>query len=123
MPLLTARVSLAFRRAQFPRDLWHIIHNLAPGLLASYNWVNDFALEAMAHRPGPAYEVLPGVGGCMFDNYTRKVIYSSLQTTDSWGFRLDMTNSASMSIPRELAPIGFDARKICMSSTLPAHLP
>lgn len=113
MPMLTVRVSLAARRAQIPRDLWHIMHSIAPGLLTSYNWVNEFAAEAMSARPPPEYEELPLVGAVMFDNYTRKVLYSSDHTTDSWGFRLDMTNSCSMAIPRSLAPPGFDAAALC----------
>ena len=56
----------------------------------------------------------------MFDNYTRKVLYKSTHTTDTFGFQLDMTNSASMVVPRCLAPPNFDAAKLFTTPFGPA---
>ena len=111
--LVTARVSIEALRAQVQRDFFQLLHQLAPGILASHSWTEEFIKFACQFRPPPAYEELLGVGCVMFDNYTRKVLYSSTHTTDSWGFRLDMTNSCTMRIPRHLAPSNFDAKEIC----------
>ena len=111
--LLAARVSIEALRVQLHHGFWQLTHQLAPGILMSRSWAEHFAEYAYKFRPPPAYDVLPGVGCVMFDNYTRKVAYSSTHTTDSWGFRLDMTNSCSMAIPRHLAPGNFNADAIC----------
>ena len=103
-------------RTQLDLDLWQMVHGVAPGLLASHKWTDDFILFAMPFRPPPIYETLPGVGACMFDNYTRKVLYKSQATTESSGYRLDMTNSMSMAVPRHCASEQFDAAAIGASA-------
>ena len=119
--ILTARVSIEAHRVQLNRDFWQLLHLLAPGILTAHRWADEFLEFAAAFRPGPRYEVLEGVGCVMFDNYTRKVLYSSVHTKDTWGFRLDMTNSCSMRIPKHLAPANFDAKAICVCHPCPAH--
>jgi hypothetical protein len=74
------------------------------GVLASVTWAGKFVNIAIQFRPPANYVALPGVAAVVFDNYTRKVNYSSMHTTELFGFRLDMTNSASVSIPKHLAP-------------------
>lgn len=68
---------------------------------------------ASSRRPPCEYEELPYVGGVIFDNYTRKVLYSSKATVESHGFLLHMTNWGTIRIPKMLAPAGFDARSAC----------
>ena len=111
--LLTARISLAAYRAQLPRMLWHIIHAFAPGILASFDWTHRFVEFAVPFRPACKYEELALVGGTMFDNYSRKVLYKSQATNDSAGYQLNMTNWASMTIPKLVAPANFDAHANC----------
>ena len=118
--LLTARYSLAARRMQMPRDMWQILSAVAPGLFASKTWTQDFAQLASNLRPPCPYQELGGVGAVMFDNYTRKVLYKSNHTTDSFGFRLDMTNSGSMVVPHSLAPPRFDAAALFLTPFGPA---
>lgn len=110
--LLCTRFSLGAFRAQLPRDLWQMLHTVCPGIVASVNWTDEFIQYAQSFRPTANYEVLPGVGACMFDNYSRKCLYSSTVTTDSSGYKLDMTNSLSMSVPRQCASAQFDAKAI-----------
>lgn len=113
MPLLTARISLAAYRAQLPTDLWKLIHAVAPGLLASHNFVESLLPICTDTRPPPQDAVLEKVGAAMFDNYTRRILYSSTATTESHGFLLNMTNSCSMLIPQKLAGPQFDAAALC----------
>ena len=115
--VVTARISVAAYRAQLPRMVWKVISLLAPGLLCSYTWTHDFVVIARPLRPACPYSLLPFVGGVMFDNYTRRVLYSSAVTVEKHGYLLNMTNWASMSIPRMLAPPNFDASQLCEPST------
>ena len=116
LTVLCMRFSLACYRIQLDHDLWQMVHGVAPGLLASLKWTDDFILFAMPFRPPPIFQTLPGVGACMFDNYTRKVLYKSQATTESSGYRLDMTNSMSMAVPRHCASEQFDAAAIGASA-------
>lgn len=127
MPLLTARFSCACLRAQLPRSLWDLFSLCFPGLLASHTWTEEFVQFASCRRPPCNYEELPLVGGVMFDNYQRKIMYSSKVTSDSHGFLLDMTNWATMRIPRILANQHFDANELCEYCAplpaMPCHMP
>ena len=120
MPLLTARLSIAGYRAHLPRTMWQAISLFAPGLLASHQWTEEFLEFAREFRPVCPYKELAGVAGVMFDNYTRKVLYASQVTVEAHGYRLDMTNSASMRIPELVAPPNFDANRICTRHS-PVH--
>ena len=121
MPLITARLSVAAARCQLHGTMWRALSLLAPGMLASEKWTDDFIAEfARESRPPCEYEELKGVGGVMFDNYTRKVLYSSQATVEAGGYLLNMTNSASLTIPKMLAGPNFDANTLCAAAAL-AH--
>lgn len=113
MTVITARVSVACKRVQMHGNMWRMMSVLSPGLLASSTWTDDFVEFARTLRPPCEYEPLPGVGGVMFDNYTRKVLYTSKATVEKHGYLLNMTNSASLTVPRLIAPANFDARTLC----------
>lgn len=121
MPLLTARFSVACLRAQLPHKLWEIFSLCLPGLLASHKWTQDFVAFASERRAPCKYEVLSGVGGVLFDNYTRKVLYSSKATVESHGFLLNMTNWGTVQIPRLVAPPNFNLEAACAPLPLVAH--
>lgn len=116
MPLMTVRFSVAAYRAQLPRVLWEIISMCFPGLLASRTWTESFIAFAKCRRPPCPYEELPKVGGVLFDNYQRRVLYSSKATVVKRGYLLDMTNWGSVRIPRVVAPANFDASRLCALS-------
>lgn len=117
MPLLTVRLSVAAYRAQIPRLLWEILSMCFPGMLASHTWTENFIEFASSRRPPCAYEELQKVGGVLFDNYQRRVLYASKATVIKRGFLLDMTNWGSVRIPRVLAPANFDASRLCAFNT------
>eukprot|EP00965_Chrysotila_dentata_P085347 2815660-Pleurochrysis_carterae.AAC.1 len=79
-----------------PKALWQVLNKLAPGILASRDWTSSFAKFACQLRPKPSAIALPGVGAVMFDNYSRKVLFSSHKTSEGGGFTLDMPNSCTM---------------------------
>jgi hypothetical protein len=114
IPLLTARLSIAAYRAQMPEKVWLLIHAFVPGIIASEKWTHDFVDFAAEFRPECQYEELVLVGGTMFDNYSRKVLYKSQATNDSAGYQLNMTNWATMKIPKLLAPANFDPHANCI---------
>ena len=131
MTLMTARLSIAAARCQMHGVVWRAVSLLAPGILASKDWTEDFIEFARDYRPPCEYEALQLVGGVMFDNYTRRVLYSSQATVEAGGYLLHMTNSASFTIPRIVAGPNFDANQLCAlplllplpSPPLPAALP
>jgi len=79
--------------------------------------IESLIIRALERDPGPDYEELSGVGASCFDNLTIRVAYKAYSTQDSTGFRMDMTNWATMTIPRAVATANFDARKICKRFT------
>ena len=112
-PLITVRLSIAAYRAQLPEKMWNLIHAFAPGILASHQWTHTFIEFAVQFRPPCEYEELQLVGGTMFDNYSRKVLYKSQATNNTAGYLLNMTNWATMTIPKLVAPANFDAHRNC----------
>lgn len=113
MPLVSVRVSLSMYRAQLPQHMWQLINTIAPGLLSSQDWIEQFLEFSREFRPEPTDDPLPLVGAAMFDNYMRRVLYQSTATTTSHGFQLKMTNSCSMLVPKKLASPTFDAASLC----------
>jgi hypothetical protein len=116
LPILTAKLSIVAMRAQLHHGLWKMVNLLAPGILTSHTWTKDFIEFARDRRPPCSYEQLPQVGGTMFDNYQRKVLYASKVTVEKHGYLLNMTNWASIAIPKMLAPPNFDAHELCKCS-------
>ena len=111
--LITARMSVTAARCQLHGIMWRVMSLISPGLLASETWTIDFMAFARELRPPCEYEELPGVGGSMFDNYTRKVLYKSQVTVENSGFMLHMTNWANFKIPKMLAEPNFDSKELC----------
>eukprot|EP00965_Chrysotila_dentata_P220731 6191963-Pleurochrysis_carterae.AAC.3 len=99
MLLMTARLSLAALCSQLPRSYWQMIYTICPSLLvAGRDWTQELGSFTSEFRPKPATAALPHIGAVMFDDYTRRVLYQSLRTSDSGGFLLNMTNSCSMHV-------------------------
>ena len=94
--------SEAFRTCMH-RELWDSL--CMRRLLMSHTWMErTFFPEMHARFPGCAYEKLESVSMVLFDNFTLKVNYKSLETIAGSGQRLDMTNWATVSIPKRIAP-------------------
>lgn len=122
MGLLTARMSIAALQSQIPRDMWQLLRSVAAGVLVSHDAAESFIDYALQFRPECPYEAIEGVAASVFDNYSRKVKYSSKVTVDSGGYLLNMTNSADFCIPKSLKPPGFDADQLCALPLRLAHL-
>ena len=73
-------------------------------VLPSINWIDDLVTDALKVDPGCPYEVMDWVTGCVFDNYTTHRNYSAAHNSDTQGERIDMTNWATVGIPRSVAP-------------------
>ena len=67
----------------------------------------------MKRDPGPTYETLDGVGLAVFDNLTIQVGYKSYSADGLVGFRMDMTNWATIAVPRTLFGLRFDLATVC----------
>ena len=113
MPLWTALNAVEARRYQCSEPLWDCLRQMHPGLLPTINWTDTLIEDAVPHNPGCPYDAISGVAGVIFDNYQRQCKYKAMATTESAGYRLDMTNWGKFTIPRALLPPGFDPLPIC----------
>eukprot|EP00962_Isochrysis_galbana_P009201 scaffold2568_cov118-Isochrysis_galbana.AAC.2 len=84
------------------RVLWQ--HWSSIRALPSFTWTEDFVEEALRYDPGCRYPVLDWVSASVFDNYTEQMNYSATHNADTQGRRLDMTNWATLFLPRASLP-------------------
>lgn len=113
IPLLTVLLSLRAYRVKASSRFKDALACFFRGVLLSDEWVERLVARALEMDPGPPYEVLQGIGACIFDNLTIRVAYKSYSTQDSTGYRLDMTNWVKMPLPKQLLPNSTDAATIC----------
>ena len=113
MPLVTVGLSLLAEANHVTREFHDVISTFFKGALTSETWAEEFMAKARVQRPQPTDPVLKGVLVACFDNLTMNVDYSSYVREGESGFKLDMTNWFSTSIPRFLACTQFDAKHIC----------
>ena len=73
---------------------------------------NALVADAIPRWPGPGYITAPLVSACCFDNFTVQVNYNTTHGTTTQGYRLDMTNWATVHLPIEAAPNDFDVRQV-----------
>ena len=50
------------------------------------------------------YEILDGISAAVFDNFTEQMNYSAAHNADSQGQRIDMTNWATLNLPKSSVP-------------------
>lgn len=113
MPLVTAALSVLAECDMVPREFHDAIRYMFPGALATENWVDGFLTLARTQRPPPKYEVLDGVFVTVFDNLSMKMNYGSYVMDGMSGLTKHMTNWLTCTVPRSLAPPGFNARSLC----------
>ena len=102
MPLFIVLRSIYSYHHGMHRESWNF--ESAVKLLASHRWTEEVIKLSICHNPGPPFEALPFVSGVVFDNFTIQVDYKSLHDLDHNGYRLDMTNWGSVTIPQAVAP-------------------
>jgi hypothetical protein len=73
-------------------------------LLPSYTWTQELIKIGIKRNPGAPFKALGFVSAACFDNFTVQVNYKSLHDLDHHGFRLDMTNWGSITVPKAAAP-------------------
>ena len=83
-------------------DFWEVLTGMR--VLPSINWTNDLIDEALERNPGAPYETVQWVSAAVFDNNTTQCNYSARHNADTQGERLDMTNWATLSLPKSLMP-------------------
>lgn len=68
-------------------------------IVLSRTWIESFLPDARERDPGPRYDVAPGVSAAAFDNFSIRAS-GGMQTEDSPGAQINMTNWASLALPR-----------------------
>lgn len=112
MPLVTAALSILDVAHNIPREFHDVLTLFFKGSLASETWTEDFLSAARAFRPPPSYEPLDGVVVATFDNLSMNVDYSSYVREGEGGYKLDMTNWFTTSIPQRFVSASFNAAQL-----------
>eukprot|EP00965_Chrysotila_dentata_P060881 2018071-Pleurochrysis_carterae.AAC.1 len=75
-------------------------------LLPSYTWTTEIITAALEleKEHAPSYDVVDWVSAAVFANYTDQIKYSALHNANSHGERLDMTNWATLYLPKAVLP-------------------
>ena len=107
VPLIVAALSVRFLSYKIPRQVWESI-SFFTRLVMSPVWTQEICTLAVQHDPGAPYATADGLSAACFDNFTMQVGYGSYATVDSSGYRLDMTNWASLSLPAAAIPAGLN---------------
>ena len=79
MPFLTLLLAVLCVITHVPVLFQDVLHVFYRGILPGQEWTEAFIDEALAHNPGPTYEVLPGVGAAMLDNLSVQVGYTRVR--------------------------------------------
>ena len=108
VPISTAAMAVRFHHHSIPRAVWDTVTYFSPGAVMSRSWTREFVAFAAERDPGCPYETIPEVTGACFDNFNIHSNYGSFSTTESTGESIDMVNWASLSIPKDAAPHGFN---------------
>jgi hypothetical protein len=101
-PKQQAILAVTAKQKHINHDFWEVLTGLR--VLPSINWTNDLVTDALARNPGAPYEVVDWVTAAVFDNNTTQCNYSASHNADTQGERLDMTNWATVSLPKALMP-------------------
>ena len=80
MPLITAALSILSESVGTPRLYHNALAAYFKGAAASETWVEQFLVEARAHRPPPTQLTIRGVAIATFDNLSMNVDYKSYMT-------------------------------------------
>ena len=112
VPLFAAALSVRLRSYHVPRPVWLAIEHFAARLVMSPQWTEELCQEAVLRDPGAPYPTASGISAACFDNFTMTIGYGSYHTVESSGVRWDMTNWASISLPRVAIPNEVDITAI-----------
>jgi hypothetical protein len=71
--------------------------------MVSRTWMKGtFLPRAVKRDPGSKYPLIPLIGAAALDNFTLQCNYHGVQRLESDGWRLDMTNWATIGIPKAI---------------------
>ena len=103
VPFLCVLDSCEAYRVNMNHDQWDQFATRR--ILMSDTWTEKEFLPEMHKRyPGAPYEVMEWASFAAFDNFTVKINYKAIKTTETAGYRLDMTNWLTIPIPISILP-------------------
>ena len=105
--LMSAALSVRLHHYRTPRQTWAAIQFFTR-IVSSQQWTEQLCADAVLCDPGSPYATAGGISAAVFDNFSMQVGYSSYATSDASkkGYKLDMTNWASVLIPAAAVPGG-----------------
>ena len=106
VPIETAAMSIMWLYYRVPEPIWNAGHYFGRSIMSS-KWTEELCDIAKQRDPGPQYPVVEGITAAVFDNFCMQVGYSSYATSGEAGYRLEMTNWATVFLPAAAMPNGF----------------
>ena len=107
VPIETAAMSVMWLYYRVPHPVWNAATYFTKSIMSS-QWSEDICDLAMRRDPGPPYPIAEGgITAAVFDNFCMQVGYSSAATAGQAGYRLEMTNWATVFLPAAAMPNGF----------------
>ena len=105
--LLSAALSVRLHHNRTPRQTWEAIEFFTR-VVSSPQWTEQLCADALLCDTGAPYATAGGISAAVFDNFTIQVGYESKSSADAErnGYRLDMTNWASVLLPATSVPAG-----------------
>jgi hypothetical protein len=113
MPLFIVLRALFCHAKGLHREIW--FQEAALRLLPSFKWTNDLVTVAIPRNPGPPFPIASFISAAVLDNFTVQVSYKSLHDLDHVGYRLDMTNWGSVSVPAAAQTTGVNIPRMILS--------
>ena len=115
VPIETAALSVMWLYYRIPKPVWEVTTYFGRFVM-SRTWVEQLCDVAMQRDPGPDYPVAEGITAAVFDNLNMNVGYSSFGVAGVAGTKLEMTNWATVFLPRAAMPSGFDGMDAVLGS-------
>ena len=115
VPIETAALSIMWLYYRVPGPVWEVAAYFSK-IVMSKHWAERISDLGADRDPGPTYAVAEGISAAVFDNLSIKVGYSSYMTGGQSGYRIDMTNWATVFLPSIAMPEGFQGIDSYLSS-------
>ena len=115
VPIETAAMSIMWLYYRVPKPVWQAVSYFGRSVMCR-TWTELLCDAAIERDPGPDYPLAEGLTAAVFDNLMMNVGYSSYATSTSGGSKIEMTNWATVFLPRAAMPADFHGMAYLLGS-------
>ena len=106
VPIETAAMSISWLYYRVPKPIWSSMMYFGRAVM-SRSWTEELCDAAVERDPGPNYPTAEGISAAVFDNLMMNVGYKSYATGGQAGVKIEMTNWATVFLPRAAMPTAY----------------